>query len=82
MISPRGKRTSVLLRDAQIDFLSNLARRLEKEAHKKMSRCRIMEVLTKTLTCTKPHIGKCKSVEEIERELLQCLKKVAKKLEK
>jgi len=69
-----------LLQEAQIDFLGSLARRLEKEAHKKMSRSRIIEVLTKTLTVTKPDIGECRTEEEIERELLKGLKKAVKEL--
>jgi len=71
----RGKQTSVLLKGEQIDFLRNLAKRIEEEGRKKMSRCKIMEVLTKTLTCIKPEIGECRSEEEVERDLLKCLKK-------
>ena len=82
MTSGRGKQTSVLLEKTQIDFLRNLAKRIEKEGHKKMSRSKVMNVLTKTLTCIKPNIGKCRSEEEIERELLKCLKKAVKELEK
>jgi len=80
MTSGTRKRICVLLQEAQIDFLGSLARRLEKEAHKKMSRSRIIEVLTKTLTVTKPDIGECRTEEEIERELLKGLKKAVKEL--
>jgi len=80
MTSGTRKRISVLLQEAQIDFLGSLAKRLEKEAHKKMSRSKIIEVLTKTLTATKPDIGECRTEEEIERELLKGLKKVVKEL--
>jgi len=80
-MSSRMKRTSVLLYQKQIDFLRNLCKRIEKEGHKKMSRCKIMNVLTKTLTCIKkPDIRECKSEEEIERQLLKCLKKAVKEL--
>lgn len=75
MTSGTRKRISVLLQKAQIDFLGSLAKRLEKETHKKISHSKIIEVLTKTLTCTKPDIGECKTEEEIERELLKALKK-------
>jgi len=74
----RGKQTSVLLKGEQIDFLRNLAKRIEEEGRKKMSRCKIMEVLTKTLTCIKPEIGECRSEEEVERDLLKCLKKAVR----
>jgi len=75
------KRTSVLLYEKQVDFLKNLCKRIEKEGHKKMSRCKIMNVLTKTLTCIKmPEIHECKSEEDIERHLLKCLKKGVKEL--
>lgn len=82
MTSGRAKQTSVLLEKTQIDFLRNLTKRIEKEGHKKISRSKIMKVLTKTLTCIKPDIGECKSEEEIERELLKCLKKAVKELGK
>jgi len=82
MTSGRPKRTSILLRETQIDFLTNLARKIEKEGHKKISRCKIMEVLTKTLTCTKPDISECRSEEEIERELLKCFKKAVSELKR
>jgi len=71
-----------LLRETQIDFLRNLARKIEKEGHKKMSRCKIMGVLTKTLTCIKPDIGECRSEKEIERELIKCFKKAVEELRK
>jgi len=74
----RGKQTSVLLKGEQIDFLRNLAKRIEKEGRKKMSRCKIMEVLTKILTCITPEIGECRSEEEVERGLLKCLKKAVR----
>jgi len=76
------KRTSVLLEEKQIDFLNRLAKKIEKESHKKMSRCKIMKVLTKTLTCIKPDVGECRSEEEIERQLLKCLKKAVTELKK
>ena len=78
----RAKQTSVLLRKAQIDFLRSLAKRIEKEGHKKMSRSMIMKVLTKTLTCIKPDIGECRTEEEIERELHKCLKKAVSELKR
>jgi len=78
MVSGKHRQTSVLLREKQIDFLRNLARKIEKESHEKMSRCKIMEVLTKTLRHIKPEIGECRSEKEIENELLKCLKKVVK----
>jgi len=59
-----------------------LAKRIEKEGHKKMSRSEIVKVLMKTLTCIKPDIGECRSEEEIERELLKCLKKAARELKR
>jgi len=62
------KRTSVFLEEKQIDFLNRLAKKIEKESHEKMPCCKIVEVLTKTLTCIKKaKIRKCKSEEEIER---------------
>jgi len=82
MTSGRGKQTSVLLWEAQINFLKNLAKKIEREGHKKMSRCEIMRVLIETLTCIKPDIAECRSEEEIEKELLKCLKKAAKELKK
>jgi len=82
MISRKVKQTSVLLQKTQIDFLRNLAKRIEKEGHKKMSRSEIVKVLMKTLTCIKPDIGECRSEEEIERELLKCLKKAARELKR
>jgi len=59
-----------------------LAKRIEKEGHKKMSRSEIVKVLMKTLTCIKPDIGECRSEEEIERELLKCLKKAVRELKR
>ncbi|MBA7511746.1 hypothetical protein ES705_03742 [subsurface metagenome] len=82
MISRKVKQTSVLLQKTQIDFLRNLAKRIEKESHKKMSRSEIVKVLMKTLTCIKPDIGECRSEEEIERELLKCLKKAVRELKR
>jgi hypothetical protein len=77
------KQTSVLLYEKQIDFLKNLCKRIEKEGHKKMSRCKIMNVLTKTLTCIKTaDVHECRSEEEIERQLLKCLKKAVTELKK
>jgi len=76
----KAKQSSVLLQKAQIDFLRNLAKRIEKEGHKKMSRSEIIRVLMKTVTCIKPEIGECRSEKEIERELLKCLKKAVKEL--
>jgi len=80
MKSGRAKQTSVLLQENQIDFLRNFAKRIEKEGRKKMSRCKILEVLTKTLTCIEPEIGECRSEEDVERALLKCLKKALKQL--
>lgn len=82
MISRKVKQTSVLLQKTQIDFLRNLAKRIEKEGHKKMSRSEIVKVLIKTLTCIKPDISECRSEEEIERELLKCLKKAVRELKR
>jgi len=82
MILRKAKQTSVLLQETQIDFLRNLAKRIEKEGHKKMSRSEIVKVLIKTLTCIKPDIGECRSEEEIERELLKCLKKAVRELKR
>lgn len=76
------KQSSVLLQKTQIDFLRNLAKRIEKEGHKKMSRSKIVKVLMKTLTCIKPDIGECRSEKEIERELLKCLKKAVRELKR
>ncbi|MQY66623.1 MAG: hypothetical protein GH147_09180 [Clostridia bacterium] len=59
-----------------------MAKRIEKESHKKMSRSEIVKVLMKTLTCIKPDIGECRSEEEIERELLKCLKKAVRELKR
>ncbi len=78
----KARQSSVLLQKTQIDFLRNLAKRIEKEGHKKMSRCEIIRVLLKTVTCVKPHVGKCRSEEEIERELLKCLKKAVRELKR
>ncbi|MFB0527677.1 MAG: hypothetical protein ACETVT_02225 [bacterium] len=82
MTLPKAKQTSVLLHEAQIDFLRNLAKRIEKEGHKKMSRCEIMKVLMRTVTCVKPDIRECRTEKEIERELLRCLKKAVKELKR
>jgi len=83
MMSSSTKRTSVLLNEKQIDFVRNLSKRVEKESHEKMSRCKIMKVLTKTLTCIKKgDIPECRSEEEIERELFKCFKKAVKELKK
>jgi len=79
MISGKHRRTSVLLREKQIDFLRNLARKIEKESHEKMSRCKIIEVFTRTLTHIKPEIGECRNETEIENVPLKCLKKPVKK---
>jgi dynactin complex subunit len=78
----KAKQSSVLLQKAQIDFLRNLARRIEKEGRKKMSRSEIMKVLMKTVTCIKPDIGECRTEEEVERELLKCLKKAVRELKR
>jgi len=81
IMSSSTKRTSVLLRQKQIDFLNSLAKKIEEEGHKKMSRCKIMKVLTNILTCIKMRdVPDCRSEEEIERELLKCLKKGVKEL--
>jgi len=82
MESVRGKRISVLLYDTQIDFLRNLAKRIEEEGPKKMSRSQIVKVLTKILTCMKPEIRECRSEKEIEKELIRCLKQALKELER
>jgi len=82
MSSGAGKQSSVLLRQGQIDFLRNLATKIEKECHKKVSRCKIMEELTKTLTRIKPDISKCKSEQEVEKELLKCLRQAVKEPKK
>ncbi|MCJ7646425.1 hypothetical protein MUO65_05950 [bacterium] len=56
---------------------------IEEQGQKKMSRCKIMKVLTKTLTCIKKlDVRKCRSEEEIERELLRCFKKAVTELKK
>ena len=78
----KTKQSSVLLQKAQIDFLRNLAKRIEKEGRKKMSRSKIVKVLIKTLTCIEPDIGECRSEKEIERELLKCLKEAARELKR
>jgi len=78
----KAKQTSVLLQKTQIDFLRNLAKRIEKEGHKKMSRSKIVKVLMKTLTCIKPDIGECRSEKEIKRALLKCLKKAVRELKR
>jgi dynactin complex subunit len=78
----KAKQSSVLLQKAQIDFLKNLAKRIEKEGRKKMSRSEIMKVLMKTVTCIKPDIGECRTEEEVERELLKCLKKAVRELKR
>ncbi len=82
MISRKAKQTSVLLQETQIDFLRNLAKRIEKEGHKKMSHSEIVKVLIKTLTCIKPDLGECRSEEQIEKELLKCLKKAIRELKR
>jgi len=80
-MSSSPKRMSILLKGKQVEFLDSFAKKIEKEGHEKMSRCQIMKVLSKTLTCMeKTKIQKCKSEEEIERELLKCFKKAAKEL--
>ncbi len=81
-MSSRMKRTSVLLYEKQIDFLTKLCKMIEEQGQKKMSRCKIMKVLTKTLTCIEPDVSECTSEEEIERELLRCFKKVVRELKK
>jgi len=78
----KAKQSSVLLQKTQIDFLRNLAKRIEKEGHKKMSRCEIIKVLLKALTCVKPDVKECRTEEEIERELLKCLKKAVQELKR
>ena len=78
----KTKQSSVLLQKAQIEFLRNLAKRIEKESHKKMSRSEIIRVLMKTVTCIKPDVGECRSEKEIERELLKCLKKAVRELKR
>jgi len=75
------KRVSVLLNEKQIVFLRNLSKRIEKQGHGKMSRCKIMKVLTKVLTCIKKRdIHECTSEQELEKELLRCFKKAVKEL--
>jgi len=81
-MSSRMKQTSVLLYEEQIDFLTKLCKMIEEQGQKKMSRCKIMKVLTKTLTCVKPDVGECRSEEEIERELLRCFKKAVMEMKK
>ncbi|MFB0526185.1 MAG: hypothetical protein ACETVO_01785 [bacterium] len=78
----KAKQTSVLLHEAQIDFLRNLAKRIEKEGDRKISRSKILKVLINTVTCMKPDIGECRTEEEIERELLKCLKKAVRELKR
>jgi len=78
-VSSGMKRTSVLLKEKQIDFLNNLTEKIERKCHKKMSRCKIMNILIETLTCIEPEIGPCATEEEIEGQLLKCLKKAIKK---
>ncbi|NIM02789.1 hypothetical protein GTN66_01355 [bacterium] len=78
----KAKQTSVLLQKAQIDFLRNLAKRIEREGHRKMSRSKILKVLINTVTCIKPEIRECRTEEEIERELLTCLKKAVRELKR
>lgn len=79
----RGKRTSILLEKKQIDFLESLCKRIEEKGQMKMSHCQIIKVLTKTLACIrKPDIRECRNEEEIEKELVRCLKKGVKQLKK
>lgn len=78
----KTRQSSVLLQKAQIDFLRNLAKRIEKEGHKKMSRSKIIRVLMKTVTCIKPDVAKCRSEKEIERELRKCLKEAVRELKR
>jgi len=78
----KARQSSVLLQETQIDFLRNLAKRIEKKGHKKMSRSEIMKVLMKILTCIKPDVGKCRSEKQVEKELLKCLKKGVKELKR
>lgn len=73
-----SKQTSVLLDEKQINFLRNLSKKIEKQGREKMSRSKIMNVLTRTLTCIKPKIRRCRTEEEIEKELLRCFKKAVK----
>jgi len=82
MILRKARQSSVLLQKTQIDFLRNLAKRIEKKGHKKMSRSEIMKVLMKILTCIKPDVGKCRSEKQVEKELLKCLKKGVKELKR
>lgn len=81
-MSNKTKQTSILLDKKQINFLKNLSKKIEKESHKKISRCKIMKVLTQTLTCVKPKIRECRSEKEIEKELLRCFKKAVKEIKK
>ncbi len=78
----KTKQSSVLLQKAQIDFLRNLARRIEREGHRKMSRSKIIRVLMKTVTCIEPDVAKCGSEREIEKELLKCLKEAVRELKR
>ena len=79
IVSSGTKRTSILLKEKQIDFLNSLTKKLERKCHKKIPRGKIMNVLIETLTCIEPEIGPCASEEEIGRQLLKCLKKAIKK---
>ena len=75
----RTKQISVSLHKAQIDFLKDLIERIERESHKKIPRSKIIKVLIETLTCIKKiDLHECRSEEEIEKELLKCLKKSIK----
>ena len=80
MTSRRAKQASILLNKTQIDFLKNLAKRIEKESYKKMSPSKIMKVLTKSLTCIKVDIHEWRREKEIERELVNCVKKATREL--
>lgn len=70
----KRKRISILLAKDQVIFLDNLTKRIEKECHKKVSRCEIMGILIDILVCIEPKIGPCASEEDMRKELLKCLK--------
>lgn len=78
-MSDKRKRISTLLGKDQVVFVDDLIKRIEKECHKKVSRCEIMGILVDTLTCIEPKIDPCTSEEEIGNQLLKCFKKSMKK---
>lgn len=78
-MSDKRKRISALLGKDQVIFVDDLIKRIEKECHKKVSRCEIMGILVDTLTCIEPKIGSCTNEKEIGSQLLKCLKKSTRK---